>query len=375
MSASTAVPFTAPGTKAATELNANGDLIFEGWAATWDRDRQLESFEPSAFDRGLKTFMRTNPIVLFSHQYEKALGQITEAEIVPSKGLWVRGRIDKPAPGSWAEDIVAKIAAGTLRSMSVGGIFHRRMTSDGPRIYDVDLNEISIASVPVNREAVFSVITGKALEGKAIINGDVIDALDERVIAVAEKLEQLKDYKSMAFTETVDPDRAWEDRQRHSAAARAQAKEWETGRVDGVINPGATVEVSPAALFTGNVPRDQYGQPIRSDVDFRADQIYADEDGSTALVAGPEEARIMIAGRLPEAPVEPSVEEIFAGKAAGESNPKIAQMVRRLLAQQDANPSPERVFAQQAREAEDKEREGRLNDVVGRLRRLMETQG
>lgn len=145
-------------------IDENGDLWIEGYASDFGLDRQEEAFEPGAFQRGLKTFLDRNPIMLYHHQYDKALGQFVDAR-VDQNGLWVKGRVDAPAPGSWAEDVFNKIRKGTIKAFSVGGLFRRRMTADGPRIYDVDLGEISVTPFPVNPRTTFSVIAKKAFEG------------------------------------------------------------------------------------------------------------------------------------------------------------------------------------------------------------------
>lgn len=141
----------------------HGDLYIEGYASDFGLDRQDEAFEPGAFEEGLKSFMEVNPVMLYHHKGDKALGQYVDARL-DEHGLWVKGRVDKPAPGSWAEDIFNKIKRGTIRAFSVGGIFKRRNTPDGPRIFKCDLAEISVTPFPVNPRTTFAVVAGKAFE-------------------------------------------------------------------------------------------------------------------------------------------------------------------------------------------------------------------
>lgn len=160
----------------------HGDLYIEGYASDFGVDRQDEAFEPGAFERGLKSFMATNPIMLYHHKADHALGQFIDAE-VRSEGLWVKGRVDKPAAGSWAEDIFNKIKRGTIRAFSVGGIFRRK----GNKIYDCDLAEISVTPFPVNPRTTFAVVAGKAF-------ADAPEVTEEETPdfkAEAEILEQL----------------------------------------------------------------------------------------------------------------------------------------------------------------------------------------
>lgn len=136
---------------------ATGDLYIEGYASDFDPDRQSEAFAPDSFRRGLKSYMDSNPILLYHHKNDHALGQVVEADLTPA-GLHVKARVDAPAIGSWAEDVFNKIKKGTIKAFSVGGIFHRRDNV----IYDVDLCEISVTPFPVNPRTTFEVVAGKA---------------------------------------------------------------------------------------------------------------------------------------------------------------------------------------------------------------------
>lgn len=160
----------------------DGDIIIEGYAADWLTDRQEEAFAPGAFEMGLKSFIDSNPILIYHHQYDKALGQIVEAENRP-EGLWVKARVDKPSPGSWAEDVVNKISKGTIRGFSVGGVFHRRQGAGGrPEIYKADIAEISVTPFPINPRTLF------AVAGKAF--GEDTEAIADQLNRVLDKIER-----------------------------------------------------------------------------------------------------------------------------------------------------------------------------------------
>jgi HK97 family phage prohead protease len=143
-----------------------GDIFIEGWASDFEVDRQNEAFEPGAFEKSIQQFLSGNPALLYHHDYSKALGIVEALELKP-EGLWMRARVDEPAPGSWAEDVVRKIKKGTIKGLSVGGIFKRRMGADGrPRIFDADLAEISVTPLPVNPRTLMGVAQ-KAFEVEA----------------------------------------------------------------------------------------------------------------------------------------------------------------------------------------------------------------
>ena len=178
-----------------------------------------------------------------------------------------------------------KVLRGTVKSFSVGGVFKRRMTPKGPRIWHCDLGEVSITPYPVNPRTGFHVVAGKALtvpEGKAVLNGDVIDALDARVIAIADTLQRLtnKDdnmngYRDWFHDRSEAPEITPEEqRQIQQRRLRDLAAE-EGARTDGVRNAGETIEILPAVLFGGNLVRDEYGQPVDTG-GFTAEAIYGD---------------------------------------------------------------------------------------------------
>lgn len=153
--------FTLDGKALVTE-DDNGDFFIEGLASDFGLDRQDEAFETGAFEDGLKSFMATNPIVLYHHKTDTALGRVVNAELT-NAGLHVKAQIDAPEPGTLIADYVRKIKNGTLKAFSVGGKFYRRMTENGPRIFKCDLREISITPLAVNPRTLFSV-AGKAFE-------------------------------------------------------------------------------------------------------------------------------------------------------------------------------------------------------------------
>lgn len=140
----------------------DGAVFIEGYASDFGLDRQEEAFEPGAFEEGLKSYMASNPILLYHHKSDTALGQVVDAKL-DEKGMFVRARVDAPEPGTIVADYVRKIKNGTLRAFSVGGKFYRRMTAAGPRIFKCDLGEISVTPYPVNPRTLFAV-AGKAFD-------------------------------------------------------------------------------------------------------------------------------------------------------------------------------------------------------------------
>jgi len=145
-------------TKSQVSTAADGTVIIEGLASDWGVDDQDEVFEPGAFQKGIDNFLSTNPVLLYHHNGAKALGKVTHLEET-SVGLKMRAEIDPPSPGSWAEDIVAKVKSGTIRGLSVCGKFRRRPSDGGgvAKIYEAGLREISVTPLPVNPRTMFAV--------------------------------------------------------------------------------------------------------------------------------------------------------------------------------------------------------------------------
>jgi HK97 family phage prohead protease len=175
--------------KAVVTENDDGSFFIEGLASDFNVDRQDEAFEPGAFEQGMKAYMASNPILLYHHKYDTALGQVVAARI-DDAGLHVKARVDAPEPGTMIADYVRKIKKGTLRAFSVGGKFYRRMTENGPRIFKADVGEISVTPFPVNGNALFAV-AGKAFESPT--DAQLLDSTPDELAQLARDMEALEE--------------------------------------------------------------------------------------------------------------------------------------------------------------------------------------
>lgn len=166
---------------------ADGGLIVEGYASNFDFDRQDEAFEPGAFTKGMERFMATNPVLLYHHHPDQALGRVLEWA-VKSAGLWIKAHLDKPEPGTPLADVFRKVASGTIKGFSVGGIFKRRQDSEGrTRIHDADFAEISVTPLPINGTTTISAVYQKAFSEEP-------PSVDTKALTdLADRLEKLVD--------------------------------------------------------------------------------------------------------------------------------------------------------------------------------------
>lgn len=161
----------------------DGDLLIEGYASDYREDRDGEAFEPGCFQKSLQKYLDTNPVLLYHHKTSQALGQVLSARLDPN-GLWVKARIDKPAPGSWAQDVFQKVKRGTIRGFSVGGQFKRRFTEKGWKIHDADIVEISVTPTPVNPRTLHAVAT-KAFDDNSDYD-ELVDKLDRTLTLLSQ---------------------------------------------------------------------------------------------------------------------------------------------------------------------------------------------
>jgi len=148
-------------------------LVISGIASNWDLDRDGDKMNIKAFDRSLKRYMSTNPIVLYAHRYSMPMGKTTKAE-VKADGLHVTVELPRPEPGTEAMNIWRLVKAGVIRAFSVGGHASREVVHGISTILDWDWRELSIAAVGVNPGTTFSLASAQV--GKAF--GDPVSAVD-----------------------------------------------------------------------------------------------------------------------------------------------------------------------------------------------------
>jgi len=183
---------------------AAGDTI-EGWGSTTTMDRDEDVIEAGAFRESLPAYLTKNPIVFFNHDMWRPIGTVVEAEI-RDVGLWVKCRIVD-------EEIQKLIAEGVLRTFSVSFIirdFRWENLGDPDKnetriITRAELIEVSVVSIPSNRDAIFTV--AKAWKQRNRV-AKFLDALerDADQLCCATKIPALVDYRRFPVG---DPAAAW----------------------------------------------------------------------------------------------------------------------------------------------------------------------
>ena len=132
----------------------DGSVNIKGYASTNDTDRAGDVIDKEAWEKGGLENFGNNPIILFNHDYNRPIGRATGLE-TDDRGLKLTANISKSAG-----DVTNLVKEGILRAFSVG--FRVRNAdyieeTDGLKISDAELFEISVVSVPANQAATFSV--------------------------------------------------------------------------------------------------------------------------------------------------------------------------------------------------------------------------
>jgi len=134
-----------------------GSVHICGMASTSDFDRAGDSISVEAWTKGGLANFEKNPIILFNHDYNHPIGRATGLKVT-DKGLELKAKISKSAkvPSGAVADLVKD---GVLGAFSVG--FRVKdadyiTETDGLKIKDAELFEVSVVSVPCNQAATFS---------------------------------------------------------------------------------------------------------------------------------------------------------------------------------------------------------------------------
>ena len=131
----------------------DGGLDIKGSASTNSLDRAGDVIETEAWTKGGLENFKNNPVILFNHNYDRPIGRAKEIGVTEN-GLELTARISKSSG-----EIKDLIKDGVLGAFSVGFKVKDAdyiSETDGYKIKDAELFEVSVVSVPCNQTAVFS---------------------------------------------------------------------------------------------------------------------------------------------------------------------------------------------------------------------------
>ena len=174
----------------------DGGVNIKGSASTNGLDRAGDIIESEAWMKGGLENYKGNPIILFNHDYNKPIGRASGLEVT-DKGLEITAKISKAAG-----DVTQLVKDGVLGAFSVG--FRCKdseyMTeTDGYKIKDAELFEVSVVSVPCNQGATFGLAKSfDSMEDyrsyqKQILQANSVESAD------AVKIEQPSEEKSSSM--------------------------------------------------------------------------------------------------------------------------------------------------------------------------------
>ncbi len=187
-----------------TKVNEDsGARRISGLANAATVDRGDEFVEPQAFKSSLSKFME-NPVVFYNHDWDEPIGTVVGADIT-SKGLFVEIEIGKgfePADKVWSQ-----IQQGILKAFSIGFRPLRvefDEKSEVLTIKDMELFEVSVVTIPMNRESLFEITENRATGVKLMDNGFYV-SYKSLVPKSEEKTEdEIVEDKSTEITTYVD---------------------------------------------------------------------------------------------------------------------------------------------------------------------------
>ena len=146
--------FNLTSTFKAFDEDDDGSVHICGMASTADFDRAGDTISAEAWTKGGLGNFEKNPIILFNHNYDKPIGRATGLKVTEN-GLELKAKISKSAP----DHVAQLVKEGILGAFSVG--FRVKdadylSETDGLKIKDAELFEVSVVSVPCNQAATFS---------------------------------------------------------------------------------------------------------------------------------------------------------------------------------------------------------------------------
>jgi len=161
----------------------DGSTVYEIIASTSEIDRDREIIEVSAWKESLPRYLKTNPTILWAHNYRELpvaraiSGHLTDVD------MRLRIVFDEDER---SQIVRAKFDSGSLNAFSVGFIVLERLIDEDEIMHftKVELLEVSAVPVPANAGATILRETGDlALIGKSLIeswsHANAVDEIDE----------------------------------------------------------------------------------------------------------------------------------------------------------------------------------------------------
>ena len=247
-----------------SEAQEDGGVMIRGMASTAEFDRAGDSISADAWTKGGLNNFEKNPIILFNHDYSRPIGRAKKVTAT-NDGLHLEAKISKSAG-----DVAELVKDGVLGAFSVG--FRVKDAdyveeTDGLRIKDAELFEVSVVSVPCNQAATFSLAKSFDSDSeyedfkKTFTNSD--GAQVQKEITMSEETQQPVDLE--AFAKKVAEE----------TAAKIAMKQAEQKAADEAVQK--EVEEKASADAEAKAQQDQKVQTaIKTGIESGADRLMAD---------------------------------------------------------------------------------------------------
>ena len=178
----------------------DGGLDIKGSASTNSLDRAGDIINADAWTKGGLDNFKNNPVILFNHNYDKPIGRAKDLGVTEN-GLDITARISKSV--AKLKILLKTVSLELFLLVSKSRTLNIKET-DGYKIKDAELFEVSVVSVPCNQTAVFSL-------AKSFDNMEDYDKFKRQFIketsstesADAVKIEQPSQAKKAEVTETT----------------------------------------------------------------------------------------------------------------------------------------------------------------------------
>ena len=143
---------------AGVEVKATSEGVIEGLASTWggDPDAYGDVILRGAFAASLRKHQSagTLPVMLWSHKMEQPIGRWSELR-ESGEGLQVKGKLNLRTDAG--REAFEHVKAGDAGGLSIGFTLPeggRKYVGDGIfEISEADLHEVSVVTIPANRNA------------------------------------------------------------------------------------------------------------------------------------------------------------------------------------------------------------------------------
>lgn len=202
-------------------------LEIEGYANTASVDRVRDSVLPSAWENGIKEYLK-NPVLLAFHDHSEPVGRMVDYKI-DTRGLWIKGRISTAAEKIY-KLVKDKVISAFSVSFMVKDAEYDHL-SDIFVVKELELIEISIVSVGMNRDSLFD-LSKSFSNSDELLKYKMAFAKEEEINNVKEEIEMTPEDLQKLLADTAEKTaksivEAQEAKEAAEAAAKAKQAEFD----------------------------------------------------------------------------------------------------------------------------------------------------